>query len=218
MKDAVASPVGNPSVVYMTQSGYRQILSVGRQASSFVVVTTQHDGDFQATVSREIEERFKRVNLPVAATTTTTDRVSENRFTFNLLTTFLLMMAGILAIVGALGLTGTMSINVLERTREIGVMRAIGASNASVRGVIIVEGVVIGVISWAVGAVLAYPIMRLLNEQVGRVIIKQVPPHTYSWQGLWLWFFVVMLVALFASLMPAWRASRLTVREVLAYE
>ena len=53
-----------------------------------------------------------------------------------------------MAAVGVIGLTGTMSINVLESTREIGVMRAIGASDGAVAQVFIVEGLVIGLLSW----------------------------------------------------------------------
>ncbi len=111
-----------------------------------------------------------------------------------------------------------MSINVIERTREIGVMRAVGASNAAVRGVVIIEGIILGLISWAIGALLAYPIMLLLNRQVGFVLIRSLPPDVYSWNGLFLWLAVVLVVAALASLLPAQRAARLTVREVLAYE
>lgn len=64
---------------------------------------------------------------------------------------------------------GTMSMNVLERTREIGVMRSIGAVDAAimrlviVEGMVIVEGIVIGIISWVLGAVLSIPIARGLG-------------------------------------------------------
>ena len=53
-----------------------------------------------------------------------------------------------LAVVGGLGLMGTMSINVLERTREIGVMRTIGAVDRAIRQTVIIEGLVIGLVTW----------------------------------------------------------------------
>ena len=70
---------------------------------------------------------------------------------FDLLVVFLLVMAVLMAVVGGLGLMGTMSLNVLERTREIGVMRAIGASDGAVRQVFLVEGILIGLLRLARG-------------------------------------------------------------------
>jgi putative ABC transport system permease protein len=113
---------------------------------------------------------------------------------------------------------GTMSINVLERTREIGVMRAIGASNGAVRQVFIVEGVIIGLLSWLVGAILAYPISKLLSDTVGRQFLSTPLDYTFSIPGMLLWLGVVLLLSALTSFLPAWNASRLTVREVLAYE
>ena len=72
-------------------------------------------------------------------------------------------MAVLLALVGGLGLMGTMSINVLERTREIGVLRAIGAPNRAVAQVFILEGIAIGLLSWLMGALLAIPMTPRLE-------------------------------------------------------
>lgn len=218
MRSVLQGPGQPRTLIYINQSGYRQIMSLGRQSSRLFVVTTQKDGVAQAEIGRELEERFKRSNLLVGSYQTTTERANELRFQFDLLTTFLLIMAAMLAVVGALGLTGTMSINVLERTREIGVMRAIGASNGSVRSVIIFEGIVIGLVSWGLGALAAYPLSALLNNTVGTALLRIPPPLRFSWYGLFLWLGVVLVVAALASLWPAWRASQLTVREVLAYE
>jgi putative ABC transport system permease protein len=130
----------------------------------------------------------------------------------------LLIMAFLLAVIGGLGLMGTMSINVLERTREIGVMRAIGASNKSVRRIFIIEGIIIGVISWLVGAVLAFPISKVLSDLIGAQFLSAPLNYTFSLNGAIIWLVLVIILATVASFLPAWNASRFTVREVLAYE
>jgi putative ABC transport system permease protein len=127
-------------------------------------------------------------------------------------------MAFLLAVIGGLGLMGTMSINVLERTREIGVMRAIGASNKSVRRIFIVEGIIIGVISWLVGALLAMPISKVLSDLIGAQFLSAPLSYTFSLTGVIIWLGLVIVLATVASFLPAWNASRITVREVLAYE
>ena len=74
------------------------------------------------------------------------------------LTFFLLIMSGLTAAVGSIGLMGTMSMNVMERTREIGVMRAIGATDRQVMNQVLLEGMLIGLISWVLAFGLAFPI------------------------------------------------------------
>jgi putative ABC transport system permease protein len=111
-----------------------------------------------------------------------------------------------------------MSINVLERTREIGVMRAIGASSASVAQVFILESVAIGVISWLLGCVFALPLGKVMSDALGIPLMGVPITFTFSGMGVWLWLVVVILLSILASSVPARNASRLTVREVLAYE
>ncbi|MCE1254441.1 MAG: FtsX-like permease family protein, partial [Anaerolineae bacterium] len=130
----------------------------------------------------------------------------------------LLSMAMLLALVGGLGLMGTMSINVLERTREIGVLRAIGAPNQGVSQVFIFEGIAIGILSWIFGAILALPMSQGLAQLVGSAMMGTALSYSYSMEGLWLWLVVVIFLSALASFIPARSASSLTVREVLAYE
>ena len=113
---------------------------------------------------------------------------------------------------------GTLSINVLERTREIGVMRAIGASDGSVARVFIVEGVVIGVISWLFSTLLAIPCGRALSDEIGTAFLQAPLSHTFALDGAVIWLVVVIALSAIASFLPARSASRLTVRDVLAYE
>ena len=137
---------------------------------------------------------------------------------FNFLVDFLLGMAGVMAAVGGLGLSGTMSMNVLERVREIGVMRAIGASDGAVLRLVLVEGIIIGLLSWMAGAVVALPLSLVISNVLGNSLLDQPLTYAYSFIGLWLWLVIAIILAAIASFFPARNASQLTVREVLAYE
>ena len=130
----------------------------------------------------------------------------------------MMVMAVLIAIVGGLGLMGTMSINVIERTREIGVMRAIGASNLDIQSIVIVEGLVVGLISWAISILLSFPITNVLTFGVGMAILTAPMPPVYDSNGIIAWLIFTIVLATIASALPARSASRLTVRDTLAYE
>jgi putative ABC transport system permease protein len=136
----------------------------------------------------------------------------------DLLTAVLLLLATLIAAVGAIGLMGTMSMNVMERTREIGVMRAIGAGNRQVMSIVLVEGVLIGLISWGLSTLTAIPISKLLADSINQAIFGAPAELTFDLWTILLWLGVVLALSIFASLIPARSAARLTIREVLAYE
>jgi putative ABC transport system permease protein len=129
----------------------------------------------------------------------------------------LLMMALLAAVTGSIGLMGTMSINVVERTREIGVMRATGATSAAIAGIFVVEGVLLGVLSWLLAVPFSYPGGQLLSDLVGQTM--HVPfSYSYSVGGVVAWLLIVIVLSTLASLWPALRATRVSVREALVYE
>ncbi|CAG0963597.1 ABC transporter permease YtrF [Anaerolineae bacterium] len=112
----------------------------------------------------------------------------------------------------------TMSSNVLERTREIGIMRAIGASNVALLKMILIEAILTGILSWILAAVIAIPISYILSQSLGETMLNTSLDFAISPLGFVLWFGVVVLFSIAASLPPARSATRLTVRDVLAYE
>ena len=142
----------------------------------------------------------------------------QNRTQFDILIYLMLAMTALAAIVGSIGLMGTMSINVVERSREIGVMRSIGATSAAILGIFIAEGVMIGVLSWLVAVPLSYPGARIFSDGIGKTLFQMPLDYSYSAGGVILWLVIVVVLSAFASLWPALRATQVSVREALAYE
>jgi putative ABC transport system permease protein len=97
-------------------------------------------------------------------------------------------------------------------------MRSIGASNWAILKLVIIEGLIIGLIGWLIGTVLAVPLSKVISDQVGMLMFSRDLTFSFSVSGTMLWLVLSSLLAAFASFLPARNASQLTVREVLAYE
>jgi putative ABC transport system permease protein len=131
---------------------------------------------------------------------------------------FLIVMSAILAGVGGLGLMTTMSLNVLERRREMGVLRAIGATPKAVWLIVVTEGMVIGVLSWAIAALLAWPVGRAVGDIVVLHLFRTALNFVFLPSGLLVWLAVSLTLSALASFLPAWHASRRPIREAIGYE
>jgi putative ABC transport system permease protein len=127
-------------------------------------------------------------------------------------------MAFLAAVVGSMGLVGTLSINVAEWMREVGVMRAIGAVSSDVFGVFVGEGVFLGFLSWLLAVPLRYPGARAFSDAIGLAFSDVRLNFQYSFSSVVVWLVLVMALSALASVWPAWRATRVSVREALAYE
>ncbi len=176
------------------------------------------DQKSQTALAHQLNARYKTLSIGEGVSDTQSDLI-ENVLGSSLITLILLLlMAFLLALVGGLGLAGTMSMNVMERTREIGVLRAMGASNLAIRKIVLTEGLVVCGLSWLLGILLSYPLGMVLSDAVLLAIMQSKSEFVYSWEGAAIWLGLIMIITIFACLAPAQRASRLTVREVLAYE
>jgi putative ABC transport system permease protein len=188
------------------------------QAASYRVITTEHDPISQLALTRRIDDRLRAMNYSVQNVQSGASLRTSATQAVTILVTFLLIMAILTAFVGSIGLTGTMSINVLERTREIGVMRTIGAVDLVIMQSIIIEALVIGLITWLLAIGLSFPISFLLLTIIGKAMMGSAMTLSFTPLGILHWLVVVTALSVFASIVPARNAARLTINEVLAYE
>jgi putative ABC transport system permease protein len=176
------------------------------------------DPDSLAIVKANLDRNLEQQGVRARGSLST----AESRFGFDqhmvMIYVFLIVMSAIIGGVGGLGLMTTMSLNVLERRREMGVMRALGATPRIIWSMIVVEGIVIGLLSWTIAALLAWPISRVVGDFIVKMMFRSGLDFTFEPLGLLIWIVVSISLSAAASFLPAWKASRVTVREALAYE
>jgi putative ABC transport system permease protein len=131
---------------------------------------------------------------------------------------FLGVMAQLIIVIGGLGLAAAMSIAVLERTREIGVLRAIGARQSSILGLIQIEGLAIAMASWVMALPLSVPLSYGLARIFGKIMLPTPAVYWPGVGGLVRWMVVVVVVSLVSCLGPAGKAMKVPVQRALAYQ
>jgi putative ABC transport system permease protein len=209
--------MGDP-LAYAPYDTVSTLLNTSNQSSSFRLVTTDQSIEGQTRISAALDQNLRQRGFKVSGMQTGAETRKQSAQMVNILVVFLLAMALLTAVVGSIGLTGTMGMNVLERTREIGVMRAIGAVDFAIMKSVVFEGALIGLLSWAAALLVSFPISFLLLKIITEAMVKTPIPLAFTLEGIVIWLGVVLGLSMFASLLPARNAARLTIREVLAYE
>jgi len=203
--------------VYVPLNVYQREAGLTGRTTSAWISTTPDDGATQVQVEKQLRDVLNAKGLRVGGTQTAEQIRTQNEATFGIITTMLLVMSSLIAAVGAIGLAGTLSINVLERRREIGVMRAIGASSITIAGLFIGEGLILGLIAWVIAIPISVPVGQVFATVIGQVINFSVL-YQFSWSGALQWLVIIVVLSILGSAVPAIRATRVSVRESLAYE
>ncbi|HEV2799379.1 MAG TPA: ABC transporter permease [Pyrinomonadaceae bacterium] len=151
------------------------------------------------------------------------DQLKELRTVFLILNSALGLLGGISLLVASFGIANTMIMSILERTREIGIMKAIGAEDREIKLIFFVEAGLIGLMGGVVGALAAWAIDAIANRLAYRFILQPrgvsyvdffaLPP--YLWLGAILF---AVVVAILAALYPAARAARIDPVKALRHD
>ncbi|HKR14650.1 MAG TPA: FtsX-like permease family protein [Pyrinomonadaceae bacterium] len=212
----LAKEAYSPAIAYIPLSFIQQ--QQPGMSNSMRLALAQDDFDSISIVKERLDEAMEREGVRARGSAST----AESRLGFDqhvvMIYVFLIVMSAIVGSVGGLGLMTTMSLNVLERRREMGVLRAIGATPRIVWLIVIVEGLLIGLLSWIIAVCLAWPVSNVLGNVIVKALFRSGLDFTFEPWGLLIWFVVSLSVSAAGSFIPAWKASRTTVREALAYE
>jgi putative ABC transport system permease protein len=112
---------------------------------------------------------------------------------------------------------GALSISVVERTKEIGVLRAIGARTRTLLSMFVMEGIFQGFLSWCIAVPISLAAARPLSDVMGRIILNMPLDFQFNTQAMFVWLGIVLTISILASVLPARSATRVSVRDSLAY-
>lgn len=203
--------------IYMNLDSYKKIFN--KNSMQNIMISTKNlTLKEQLEVTKEIEERFKKNGIDISENW----NISLLRKSFiehlKVIINFLSVVALLAVVVGGLSIASAIGINVTERKREFGILRAIGVNNRQTIAMISFEVIMMGVAGWLLGLILAYPISILAGNYFGQIFLHSDLDNTMSVSGAVIWFAISIVVSFVSGLVPAYKTARSSLKEMLAYE
>ena len=197
-------------------------VSVGR--TNTIWVKLKHgDAATEQRVAKELRQLYESKGIDmlpggILNRQDTSSGVINNLNTqFQAIVMLLATMAVVIGMVGSISLSGVVSLSVIERQREIGVMRAIGASSWDISRMFIGESLILGWLSWLIAFPLSLPAGRVMTEALSSALGFEIVYH-YTLQGPFIWLGIITVLAALASWLPARRATHISVQQSLSYQ
>jgi putative ABC transport system permease protein len=205
------------SGVYATAEGLADATAQPQRVNQLRIATGNHDEQTRVAVADAVDNTLTDAGIAVESTASVSRREAVSAGHLAPLIAIISAIAVAMAVIGGIGLASTMSANILDRTREFGVMHAIGARPGRVRRIVTAEGVFLSVASVLVAVLPTLGLTALLGDGLGNLFFSAPLPYRISMPAVAIWILIALLGAALATEAAATRASRLTVREALAY-
>jgi putative ABC transport system permease protein len=212
---------GDDRIILMPIEDFKLLFNVQEQVDQILVQVD--DVDRLKEVAERVEKRLKNLHEVTDKTKDFTILTPEELLEsfgniLNIITTFLLGVAGISLLVGGIGIANTMFTSVLERTKEIGTMKAVGAKNSNILTLFLIESGLLGLTGGVLGILLGFSIAKLIEYIAVNQLqtnLLQVATPLYLIVGCLIFAF---LSGAISGIWPAHRASKLRAVDALRYE
>lgn len=211
----IVEEIGSAGVAYVTDQAFARIASTQGQARVLRVATQANSGDTRSAIIRAIEQRLADDGVGVETAMPLAELRTAMADHIVILIRSLVALAVVMATVGALGLSSAMGVSVLERTREFGVMKTIGATPSRITRLVVAEAFFIGALSWIAALIVSIPLTLLVDTLVGNLGFVAPLPFVIAPVPALLWLALVAVVSLMATLLPARRAAQISVAQAL---
>ena len=202
----ILTSLSNANTFLHLPADYAQLLMVS--------ATSKNQADIDALASR-VDNILNSLRTP-ATVETAQQLIQRNQSQFLILYVLFYSVVVIIALVGAIGLFNALAMSVLERRREIGILRSMGATSRKVAQVFWTEGVSLGVVAWLAAILLGIPLAYGFVALLGQLLFTV--PFSFNPMSLVLMLIFIVVVATLASIGPVWGASRVKIAQTLRYE
>jgi putative ABC transport system permease protein len=213
----VLSGIGETDPIYANLDAVFKATKQYNEGSQIRVQTRYHNLAYVEEVTTQLKDLYETKSLDVSESLIKHDLRSNVDSQFSIIISMLLLLAVLMGLVGGIGLMGTLSISVVERTREIGVMRAIGAKTLTILGMFMMEGVLQGLMSWVFVIPISFVLGKPMANALGMALFDATLDYQYNYSAVLVWLAIILVISTLASILPARNATLISVRDSLAY-
>jgi putative ABC transport system permease protein len=211
----VVEEIGSAGVAYVADTSFAAAAGTAGQARLFRAATSAGEPAARAALLALVDAALDAGGASVQSVSPLAELRTAMGDHVLVLVRLLVAMAVTLGVVGALGLTSIMGVSVVERTREIAVLKTLGATPSRIERMLLGEGLAVAGVSYLVGCLLSVPLTLLVDAIVGDLGFLAPLPLVLSPGTALAWLGVGAVVTWLATLFPARRASALVIREAL---
>lgn len=208
---------GEIDPIYANRDAMWQATHQYNLGNQLYVGTYSHTEADTKAIANELAGLYESKKIDINDTKTIYQNRNDIDTQLGMVIIMLAVLAVLMALVGGIGLMGALSISVVERTREIGVMRAVGGRTLTILGMFVMEGLLQGVFSWLAAVPLSLALSQPLAAGLGAVLFSATLDYQYNFGAVLVWLTTVLVIATLASIIPARNATLISVRESLAY-
>lgn len=205
--------------IYMDQDQYDALFNPAHLVNSLLFVAKDNNYDKVIKLKKDIENVIAPTDFNVLYVMSQAERVKIIYDHLNIILSVIVMLSFLVLAVSAIGMASATGINIWERTREIGVMRAIGATPKKIYSIFLSEGMIVSTLSIILGLILAYPLSKLAAIFFGNLMLGKdvVLEYAFSQLGFWTTLVITIVFGWMASRFPARSAVKIPTHQALSY-
>lgn len=213
----VVEEVGAGAIAYVPDAAFAAATGSENSARMLRLVSSATSPEARAEILRTVEQSLGAAQVAIEQALPLSEHRTAVGDHLVILIRALIAMATVMAIVGALGLASTMGVSVIERTRELAVMKTIGATPRRIVRDLLAEALTISALSWVAACIVSLPLTFYADRLIGNLGFLASLPFVIVPGAAISWLVLVGGVSLLATWLPARRAAALNIREALAF-